>query len=93
MWRQGDDGWSWKLEEDEVFSVKYMYNKLERGVVGDGNHTKGENKVFVKFGNLGFHRKRWFSLENLFLIKLRQESIWQKGIVCQQTLQPIVFDV
>ncbi|AET05262.1 hypothetical protein MTR_8g103410 [Medicago truncatula] len=29
VWGHGEDRWSWKLEDDGVFTIKSLYNKLE----------------------------------------------------------------
>lgn len=34
----------WKLEDDDIFSVKSMYVKLEGRGLGEGSHPKGREK-------------------------------------------------
>lgn len=41
-----EDRWRWKLGEEEVYTVKSMYVKLEGREVEDGVHSEGEKRVF-----------------------------------------------
>ena len=43
---QEEDRWTWKLEEERVFSVKSMYAKLEGLIINDDDRSEEEKKVF-----------------------------------------------
>jgi len=46
VWNEGADGRGWKREEDEVFSVKSMYTKLEGLVILENRWGAEEQIVF-----------------------------------------------
>jgi len=50
VWMRELDGWAWKQEEDAVFTVKSMYDKLEGLVILENNWGVEENKVFNQLG-------------------------------------------
>lgn len=46
MWNNEEDRWRWKLEDNESFSVKSLYHKLEGRGLGEVVRPEGERRVF-----------------------------------------------
>jgi len=49
-----DDKWRWNLGEEEVFTVKSLYAKLEEGGRVEGSISEGEKVVFRNIGRPEF---------------------------------------
>jgi len=53
VWSRGEHRWTWKLEEDRVFSVNSLYVKLEGRGLRVGNRSEGERRVFRQIWKTG----------------------------------------
>ena len=48
-----DDRWRWKLEDDDIFTVKSLYVKLEGKEVGEVGHPEEKRRVFRQIWKSG----------------------------------------
>jgi hypothetical protein len=53
VWVHGEDRWRWKLEEDGVFTIKSLYNKLEGVCRREGVRSDKERRVFRQIWKYG----------------------------------------